>query len=126
MNRKNNKILSITFTGAKDSPERRIPMKRTIFKKYGNTPITIALVDIEPEKDTFEIYLFNGMKITYNSTGLYVNTHIGTNKIEESYLAEFLADTGMSIELNKIITQELSLCLRQVRNHTTSMFDFGL
>ena len=101
-------------------------MKRTIRKEYGNSKVTIALVDIEPEKDTFEISIFNGMKIIYNSTGLYVNTHIETNKIEESYVTEFLADTGLSIELNKIITAELSLCLRQVRNHTTSMFDFGL
>ena len=101
-------------------------MKRKIFKEYGNSKVTIALVDIEPDKNTFEISIFNGMKIIYNSTGLYINTPISADKIEEPYVTEFLADSGMSIELNKIITQELSLCLRQVRNHTTSMFDFGL
>ena len=101
-------------------------MKRTISKKYGNSStMTIALVDIDIDKSTFEIHLFNGMKITYNSTGLYVNTPIATNTCEEAYVTEFLADSGMSLELNKIITDELSLCLRQVRNHTTSMFDFG-
>lgn len=101
-------------------------MKRKIFKKYGDTPITIALVDIDIDKATFEINLFNGMKIIYNSTGLYINTNISTDKIEEAYVTEFLADTGMSLELNKIITAELSLCLRQIRNRTTSRFDFGL
>lgn len=102
-------------------------MKRAIHRRYGNaSPITICLVDIDPDKNTFEIEIFNGMKIIYNPTGLYIATPIATDKCEEAYVSEFLADAGISQKLNAIITEELSICLRQIRNHTTSRFDFGL
>ena len=102
-------------------------MKQIIRKRYGrSTEITICTVDSNPDKNTFEIEIFNSMKITYNSTGLYLVTPIAADKVEPEFITEFLANTGMSIELNKIITNELSICLRQIKNHTTSRFDFGL
>ena len=103
-------------------------MKQIIRKRYGtSSAITICTVDSNPDKNTFEIEIFNGMKITYNSTGLYLVTPIATDKIgEPEFITEFLANTGMSQELNMIITKELSICLRQMKNHTPSRFDFGL
>ncbi len=101
-------------------------MNKIIRRKYGNSTITIALVNIDHDEKIFEIEIFNDIKIVYNPTGLYITTSIASDKVEESDIPEFLADSGMSQKLNKIITEELSLCLRQIRNQTCSMFDFGL
>lgn len=102
-------------------------MKQIIRKRYGKSSvITICTVDSNPDKNTFEIEIFNGMKITYNSTGLYLVTPIAADKVEPEFITGFLANTGMSQELNMMITEELSICLKQMRNHTTSRFDFGL